>query len=124
LVVVAAAAYVLSACSASSNRVVVPPVPPPSTARTAVNTERDALQFRAVQAVLPYAGTAATTCQNGRIVAPAASDVPSADIILADRADHVVESAPTVNQGITGRDITISGNFDEATARSIAKQLS
>jgi preprotein translocase subunit SecD len=38
--------------------------------------------------------------------------------------DHVVESAPTVNQGITGRDITISGGFDEATARSIARELS
>jgi preprotein translocase subunit SecD len=38
--------------------------------------------------------------------------------------DHVVESAPTVNQGITGRDITISGDFDEATARNIAQELS
>jgi preprotein translocase subunit SecD len=183
LVVVAVAACVLSACSSSSKRVVVPPVPPPSTPSTPSNLEREALQFREVQGVLPYAGTASTTCQNGRIVAPAASDVPSADVILADRAkkscyvmgpvlltgrnvvgaqavvndttaaweinvhfanddfvtkvatpetgrqiaivlDHVVESAPTVNQGITGRDITISGSFDEATARAIAKKLS
>lgn len=37
--------------------------------------------------------------------------------------DGVVESAPTVNEGITGRDVTISGNFDEATARAIAAKL-
>ena len=38
--------------------------------------------------------------------------------------DAVVESVPTINAGITGRDITFSGDFDEATARAIAKKLS
>jgi preprotein translocase subunit SecD len=38
--------------------------------------------------------------------------------------DGVVQSAPTVNAGITGRDVTISGQFDEATARAIARRLS
>jgi preprotein translocase subunit SecD len=38
--------------------------------------------------------------------------------------DGVVQSAPTVNMGITGRDVTISGQFDEATARAIARRLS
>jgi len=37
--------------------------------------------------------------------------------------DGVVESAPTVNPGITGSDITISGSFDESTARAIATRL-
>jgi preprotein translocase subunit SecD len=36
----------------------------------------------------------------------------------------VVESAPVVNQFITGNDVTISGNFDEATARDLAHALS
>jgi preprotein translocase subunit SecD len=36
----------------------------------------------------------------------------------------VVESAPTINLGITGNDVTISGGFDEATARNLANALS
>jgi preprotein translocase subunit SecD len=36
----------------------------------------------------------------------------------------VVESAPTINPGITGNDVTISGGFDEATARNLANALS
>jgi hypothetical protein len=35
----------------------------------------------------------------------------------------VVESAPTINQGITGQDVTISGQYDEATAKRIASSL-
>ncbi len=37
--------------------------------------------------------------------------------------DTVVQSAPTINAGITGRDVTISGEFDEATARRVAKEI-
>ena len=37
--------------------------------------------------------------------------------------DTVVQSAPTINEGITGRDITISGAFEEATARRVAKEI-
>jgi preprotein translocase subunit SecD len=36
----------------------------------------------------------------------------------------VVESVPTINAGITGRDLTIAGQFDEATARALARSLS
>jgi preprotein translocase subunit SecD len=36
----------------------------------------------------------------------------------------VVESAPTINQGITGSDVTISGDFDQATAHALARALS
>jgi preprotein translocase subunit SecD len=35
----------------------------------------------------------------------------------------VVESAPTVNPGITGRDVTISGTFDETEARRLAAEI-
>ena len=175
---------VLAACSSSATRVVVPPVPPTSTVPTAANPEREALQFREVEGTIPYAGpTSATTipgflpatCENGKLVTPAAHDASGLQIVLPDRArtscyvmgpvlltgrtvesaealvnrttatweinvhfanndfvtkvasreigrqvaivlDHVVESAPTIDQGITGQDITISGNFDEATA--------
>jgi len=37
--------------------------------------------------------------------------------------DGVVQSSPTVNQGIAGRDVTIAGDFDEATARRIAVRI-
>ncbi len=37
--------------------------------------------------------------------------------------DGVVESAPTINAGITGQDVTISSSFDEATARAIAARI-
>jgi hypothetical protein len=37
--------------------------------------------------------------------------------------DGVVQSAPTVNQGITGRDVTITGNYDEAAARDVAARI-
>jgi hypothetical protein len=37
--------------------------------------------------------------------------------------DGVVQSAPTVNAGIAGRDVTIAGDFDEATARRIAARI-
>jgi preprotein translocase subunit SecD len=37
--------------------------------------------------------------------------------------DGVVQSAPMINPGITGRDVTISGAFDEPTARHIAAEL-
>ncbi|HEV7526738.1 MAG TPA: hypothetical protein VGP92_17355, partial [Acidimicrobiia bacterium] len=43
---------------------------------------------------------------------------------IAIVVDGVVESAPTINPGITGQDVTISGSFDEATARAIARRLS
>jgi beta-lactam-binding protein with PASTA domain len=35
-----------------------------------------------------------------------------------------VLSAPTINQGITGRDVTIAGNFTQAEAEKIAAELS
>ena len=37
--------------------------------------------------------------------------------------DGIVESAPTINPGITGRDVTISGVFDKATATSVAEKI-
>jgi len=37
--------------------------------------------------------------------------------------DGFVESAPTINPGIAGPDITISGSFDEATAHRIATEI-
>jgi len=37
--------------------------------------------------------------------------------------DGVVVSAPTINPGITGQDVTISGAFDEASARRIAAKI-
>jgi preprotein translocase subunit SecD len=37
--------------------------------------------------------------------------------------DGVVQSAPTVTPGIAGRDVTVSGDFDEATARHIAARI-
>ena len=178
------ASAALSGCSSSSKSiVVVPPVPTTSTVRIAANSERAALEFREVEASIPYVGATPSTCENGRLVTPAASDTASRPAVLADRAktacyllgsvlltgrniasaeavvnpttatweinvhfanndfvrkvasreigkqvaivlDHVVESAPTIDQGITGQDITISGNFDEATVRSIAEKLS
>jgi preprotein translocase subunit SecD len=36
----------------------------------------------------------------------------------------VVEAVPTVNSGIVDRDVTISADFDEATARALARALS
>jgi len=46
--------------------------------------------------------------------------VPYVSKQIAIVLDGVVESAPTINQGITGQDVTISATFDEATARHIA----
>jgi hypothetical protein len=37
--------------------------------------------------------------------------------------EGVVESAPKVDPGITGRDVTIAGAFDEATARRVAAEI-
>ena len=37
--------------------------------------------------------------------------------------DGVAQSAPTINPGITGRNITISGNFTEAEANDLAQRL-
>jgi hypothetical protein len=37
--------------------------------------------------------------------------------------DDVVESAPNVNAGITGENLTIGGSYDEATARSVAARV-
>ena len=42
---------------------------------------------------------------------------------IAIVVDGVVESAPTINQGITGRDVTISGAFDKATATSVGERI-
>jgi hypothetical protein len=41
-------------------------------------------------------------------------------IVLGD----VVQSAPFINPGISGRDVTISGSFDEAGARNLAELIS
>ena len=38
--------------------------------------------------------------------------------------DGIVQSAPNINPGITGRDVTIEGAFDEAGARSLAELIS
>jgi len=38
--------------------------------------------------------------------------------------DGFVLSAPTINPGITGRDVTISGLFSAAAARDLARRLS
>ncbi len=40
-------------------------------------------------------------------------------IVLDDR----VQSAPTINPGITGRNVTISGSFSEGEAKDLAQQL-
>ena len=45
---------------------------------------------------------------------------PYVDKQIAIDLDGVVQSAPTINPGITGSDVTISGAFDEATARDVA----
>lgn len=37
--------------------------------------------------------------------------------------DGVVQSAPTIEPGITGSDVTISGLYDEATARAVAARI-
>ena len=37
--------------------------------------------------------------------------------------DGVVQSAPRINDGITGQDVTISGVWDEPTARAIAARI-
>jgi hypothetical protein len=37
--------------------------------------------------------------------------------------DGVVQSAPVVNAGITGEDVTITGNYDESTARDVAARI-
>jgi hypothetical protein len=42
---------------------------------------------------------------------------------IAIIVDGVVESAPTINAGITGQDVTISGTYDEATARRVAARI-
>ena len=49
---------------------------------------------------------------------------PYIDQQIAIVLDGVVQSAPRINSGITGQDVTISGTFDEATARDIARRLS
>ncbi len=48
---------------------------------------------------------------------------PYVDKQIAIVVDGVVQSAPTVNQGITGRDVTISGNFTRAEAEDLARRL-
>jgi preprotein translocase subunit SecD len=35
----------------------------------------------------------------------------------------VVQSAPTIESGITGDDVFISGNYNEATARDVAARI-
>ncbi len=42
---------------------------------------------------------------------------------IAIVVNGVVESAPTINQGITGQDVTISGSFDKATALRIGAEI-
>jgi preprotein translocase subunit SecD len=42
---------------------------------------------------------------------------------IAIVVDGVVQSAPTVNQGITSRDVTISGNFTRVEAENLARRL-
>jgi hypothetical protein len=49
--------------------------------------------------------------------------VPYVGRQIAIVLNGVVESAPTINSGITGQDVTISGQFDEATAKGIASSL-
>ncbi len=186
------AAGALAGCSSPGDRVVVPPVPPASTVRTVPNPEREALQFREVEGIVPYAGpttpTTATgslpaTCEGGKLITPETRIATTDLVVLPDRArtscyvmgpvlltgrnvagaraivndqtaqweinlhfanddfvtkvagpevgrqvaiilDGVVESAPTVNPGITGTDITIAGAFSASEARDIAKKLS
>ena len=48
---------------------------------------------------------------------------PYVDKQIAIELDGVVQSAPTINPGITGSDVTISGAFDEATARDVAARI-
>jgi preprotein translocase subunit SecD len=42
---------------------------------------------------------------------------------VAIELDGVVQSAPTINQGITGQDVTISGNFSSKEAHQLALVL-
>ncbi len=42
---------------------------------------------------------------------------------IAIVVDGVVQSAPAINAGIAGRDVTISSNFDETTARVVAVRI-
>jgi preprotein translocase subunit SecD len=42
---------------------------------------------------------------------------------VAIEIDGVVQSAPTINEGITGRNVQISGSFDEKDARQLASVL-
>jgi preprotein translocase subunit SecD len=48
---------------------------------------------------------------------------PYVDKQIAIVVDGVVQSAPTINQGITGRDVTISGGFTRAEAEDLARRL-
>jgi hypothetical protein len=48
---------------------------------------------------------------------------PYAGRQIAIVLDGVVESAPQINPGITGQDVTISGSYDEATAKRVASSI-
>jgi hypothetical protein len=60
--------------------------------------------------------------KNDDFVNKVATPHPHEQIAIIFRG--VVESAPTINEGITGRDVTIGGAFDEETARDLAVELS
>jgi hypothetical protein len=49
--------------------------------------------------------------------------VPYVTKQIAIVLNGIVESAPTVNPGITGQDVTISGEYDEATAKRVAASI-
>jgi hypothetical protein len=48
---------------------------------------------------------------------------PEVNKNVAIVVDDVVQSAPVINPGITGRDVTITGNFTEAEATQLAAEL-
>jgi preprotein translocase subunit SecD len=179
LVLVAAVAAALAVAPGTSGA--KPPIANPS--QPAVQPHAQArLEFRAVNATVPYAGGPAASCQYGKIVTPWRTVAPDKPAVLPDQGrqrcylvgpslmpgavvthatpahdpttgawvvnvefanddfvtkvaqpyagkqvaisiDGTVYSAPTINPGITGRAVTISGNFSETDARKLAARM-
>ena len=59
----------------------------------------------------------------GRRVRHQGGDVRYVNKNIAIVLDNVVQSAPNINPGISGRNVTISGQFTEAEAKKIAAAL-